>query len=192
MAHSFENQMNHSTSLIATQEDHRVARMAAFAIGLTLVEAAIPTPLPGVKPGLANIVTLLVLLRFGLRDAIWVSLLRIVSASLILGTFLSPGFALSLSGGLASLLALALLQHLPRKWFGPVSLSIISSFAHMAAQLAVVRLWLIPHDGVFYLAPVFALASLIFGLANGLIASRLLLENPKIHQTKTKNISDFP
>ena len=44
-----------------TADDHRVARHAAAAIVLTVAEAAIPLPLPGVKPGLANIVTLVVL-----------------------------------------------------------------------------------------------------------------------------------
>ena len=43
-----------------TADDHRVARHAAAAIVLTVAEAAIPLPLPGVKPGLANIVTGLV------------------------------------------------------------------------------------------------------------------------------------
>ena len=36
------------------------------------------------------------------------------------------------------------------------------------------RLWLVPHDGVFYLVPVFALAATLFGLVNGLVAARLL------------------
>jgi heptaprenyl diphosphate synthase len=160
--------------LQTTAEDHRIARLAAFAIGLTLVEAAIPTPLPGVKPGLANIVTLLVLVRFGIKDAVWVALLRVVAASLVLGTFLSPTFVLSFSGAMASLAALALACALPPRLFGPVSLSILASFAHIAGQLAVVRLWLIPHDGVLYLVPVFAAAALAFGLINGLIVARLL------------------
>jgi hypothetical protein len=38
----------------------------------------------------------------------------------------------------------------------------------------VARLWLVPHDGVFYLVPVFALAATLFGLVNGLVAARLL------------------
>ena len=33
-----------------------------------------------------------------------------------------------------------------------------------------------PHDGVFYLLPVFALAAVVFGLVNGLVAARLLAE----------------
>lgn len=160
--------------LPATPDDHRVARLAALAIGLSLVEAAFPSPLPGVKPGLANIVTLLVLQRFGWRAAAWVSLLRVVAGSLLLGSFLSPGFVLSFSGALASLGALALARTLRPNWFGPVSHSILAAFAHVGAQLAVVYFWLIPHSGVLTLAPVFAAAALLFGIVNGIIVARLL------------------
>ncbi len=165
--------------LTPTVEDRRIARHAAAAIVLTVAEAAIPLPLPGVKPGLANIVTLVVLARWGWREAVWVSLLRVLAGSLLLGQFFAPGFFLSLSGALASLLVLGLAMHLPARWFGPVSHSILAAFAHIGAQLVVARLWLVPHDGVFYLVPVFALAAVVFGLVNGLVASRLLAELPQ-------------
>jgi heptaprenyl diphosphate synthase len=163
-------------------EDHRIAWLAAAAVGLSLVDAAIPTPLPGIKPGLANIVTLVVLLRFGWSAAVWVTGLRVLAGSLLLGQFLAPGFFLSATGALASLLALGLARPLlragPGAAFGPVSLSIIAAFAHMAGQLLLARLWLIPHDGVFLLAPLFACAALFFGTVNGLIAARILAEPP--------------
>ncbi len=43
------------------------------------------------------------------------------------------------------------------------------------------RLWLVPHDGLFYLVPFFALAALLFGLANGLAAAKLLEEPSQPH-----------
>ncbi len=156
-------------------QDHHVARMAAVALGLTLIENAIPSPLPGVKPGLANIVTLIVLQRFGWRVAAWVSLLRVVAGSLLFGNFLTPGFFLGLAGALSSLAVLAIAQHLPKRAFGAVSHSILAAFAHIAGQLGLVYVWLIPHDGIAYLIPIFAAAALVFGIVNGLIAARLLL-----------------
>ncbi|MBN8442047.1 MAG: Gx transporter family protein [Thauera sp.] len=162
--------------LTPTAEDHRIARHAAAAIVLTVAEAAIPLPLPGVKPGLANIVTLIVLARWGWREAAWVALLRVFAGSLLLGQFLAPGFFLSLSGAVASLFVLGIAMHLPPRWFGPVSQSILAAFAHIGAQLVIARVWLVPHDGVFYLTPVFAAAALIFGVVNGLVAARLLAE----------------
>lgn len=166
------------TELKITPEDHRVAWLATAAVGLSLIDAAIPSPLPGVKPGLANIVILIVLLRYGWGTAVWVSLLRVLAGSLLLGQFLAPGFFLALSGALLSLAMLGLGRLLPERWFGPVSLSIFAAFAHIGGQLLVARLWLIPHDGVFLLAPLFGLAALIFGTINGLITAKLLAENP--------------
>lgn len=150
--------------------------MAALALGLSVLEAAIPSPLPGVKPGLANIVTLIVLARYGWRTAAWVSLLRVVGGSLLFGNFLAPGFFLSFGGALCSLLVLAAGQYLPARWFGAVSNSILAAFAHIAGQLLVVYLWLIPHAGIAYLIPVFAIAALLFGTVNGLIAAHFLNE----------------
>lgn len=171
--------MTHSTiELAADAADHRVARYAAAAIALSVAEAAIPTPLPGVKPGLANIVVLVVLARHGWREAAWVALLRVVGGSLLLGQLLAPGFFLSLTGSLASLAALAFAVRLPQRWFGPVSASVLAALAHIGGQLALARAWLVPHDALIYLVPVFAAAALVFGLANGLAAGRLLAPPP--------------
>lgn len=170
--------MTHSTiNINTTTEDHHIAKLTALAIGLHILEAVIPSPLPGVKPGIANIVTLYVLYEYGFATAAWVSLLRVFASSLLLGQFLSPTFVLSLSGAIFSLAALFLAQHLPKKTFSAITLSILAAFAHIAGQLIVVRLWLIPHTGVVYLIPIFALAALLFGFINGLIAAKLIQKN---------------
>jgi heptaprenyl diphosphate synthase len=164
------------TKLITSPEDHRIAQLAAAAIALALVDAAIPLPLPGVKPGLSNIVTLIVLARYGWSVAAWVTGLRVIAGGLLLGQFLSPGFFMSLAGALCSLCVLSLAIRLPARWFGPISWSILGAFAHIGGQLLLARLWLIPHNGLFYLVPVFSSAALAFGIINGLIAARLLTE----------------
>ena len=162
--------------LTLTPDDHRIARLTAAAIAIALVESAVPSPLPGVKPGLANIITLLVLLRYDWVTAAWVTILRVFAVSLLVGQFLAPGFVLSLGGAIASLLvlylALPLVRHLPA-WFGPITLSLIAALAHMLTQLLIVRLWLVPSPGVWVLAPVFIGAALLFGTLNGLIVAWL-------------------
>lgn len=161
-------------TFLSTSDDHRIAKLAALAIGLHLIEAVLPSPLPGVKPGIANIVTLYVLYQYGIGTAVWVSLLRVFAGSLLLGQLFSPTFLLSLGGALSSLAILALAIKLPAKWFGPISLSILAAFAHIAGQLLIVWLWLIPHSGVIYLTPVFALAALFFGTINGLVLVKFM------------------
>jgi heptaprenyl diphosphate synthase len=176
-----------SLLLTASAEDHRVARMAAVALGLTILENTIPSPLPGVKPGLANIVTLTVLARYGWPTAAWVSLIRVLAGSMLFGSFLTPGFFLSLSGALTSLLALAFCRRLPARWFGPVTHSVCAAFAHIAAQMSVVYIWLIPNASVLYIAPIFAASALVFGMMNGLIAARFMDDIPSLKTDMTEN-----
>jgi heptaprenyl diphosphate synthase len=167
--------MTRSTiSITTTKEDHQIAKLTALAIGLHVIETIFPSPLPGVKPGIANIITLYVLMQYGFGTAAWVSLLRVFASSLLIGQFLSPTFVLSLSGALFSLGILFFVQYLPKKFFSVITLSILAAFAHIAGQLIVVRLWLIPHTGISYLIPIFALAALFFGTVNGLICLRIL------------------
>jgi len=160
--------------------DHQIAQLSAIAIGLSLIKSVLPSPMPGVKPGIANIITLYAVYRFNFRTAIWVSILRVFATSLILGQFLSPTFMLSLTGSLLSLLTLYFSIKLPSRFFSPMSLSVLSSFAHITGQLLLVRLWLIPHASIYYLIPIYSAAALIFGLINGWITYRLLKHHNSI------------
>lgn len=166
--------MTRSTiNIQTTSEDHQIAKLTALAIGLHMLEAIFPSPLPGVKPGIANIVTLYVFIQYGFGSAAWVSLLRVFASSLLLGHFLSPTFILSLSGAVFSLSILWIAQHLPKRYFSVISLSILAAFAHVTGQLLIVRVWLIPHAGIAYLVPIFALTALIFGFLNGIICRKI-------------------
>ncbi|MFP5419085.1 MAG: Gx transporter family protein [Gammaproteobacteria bacterium] len=158
-------------------DDRRIARLAALAIGLTLAEAALPSPIPGVKPGLANIVILMVLLQHGWRAAAWVSGLRVLAGGLLLGSLFTPGFWLSLTGAIVSLAVLALARHLPKAYFGPISLSVLAAFGHVGGQLALAGAWLLPGVALINLLPVFAAAALVFGAVNGVIVARLLAKD---------------
>ena len=160
--------------------DHQIAQLSAIAIGLSLIESVLPSPMPGVKPGIANIITLYAMYRFNFRTAIWVSILRVFATSLILGQFLSPTFMLSLAGSLLSLLTLYFSIKLPSRFFSPIGLSVLSSFAHITGQLLLVRLWLIPHASIYYLIPIYSTAALTFGLINGWITYRLLKHHNSI------------
>jgi len=167
--------MTRSTiNIKTTKQDHHIAKLTAIAIGLHVVEAMFPSPLPGVKPGIANIITLYVLMQYGFATAAWVSLLRVFASSLLLGHFLSPTFVLSLSGALCSLGILYLAQHLSKRYFSVITLSILAAFAHIVGQLLMVWLWLIPHQGIAYLVPIFSIAALAFGFINGLVTMKLM------------------
>ncbi|WP_373975977.1 Gx transporter family protein [Chitinibacter sp. SCUT-21] len=176
--------------IAVTADDAYIARLAAYAIVLSVLESGIPSPIPGVKPGLANIVTLIALERMGWQAAAWVSMLRILGASIVLGGVFSPGFALSVAGGICSLIVLLACQYLPRRYFGMVSLSLLSAVGHVAGQLLLARLWLIPHDGIVYLIPLLSGMALVFGFVNGVIAERLLKQYPQPNHLAS--VEDLP
>lgn len=171
--------------LPVTAEDRRIARLAAIAITLTLAEAAIPSPVPGVKPGLANLVILVALTRYGWRVAAWVSLIRVLAASLLLGSFLAPGFWLALAGALVSLAVLGAAEIIPGRLLGPLGRSVLAAFGHIGGQLALAAVWLLPGADLSALLPLFAAAALLFGSVNGLIAARLLAaDHPNKRQSR--------
>jgi heptaprenyl diphosphate synthase len=154
--------------------DWRVARLAGLATAVHVFEAALPSPIPGVKPGLANVIVIAALLDYGYATALAVGLLRVVAAGLLGGGLFGPGFLLGLCGALASLAALgALWRLLPRGTLGPVGFSVAAAFAHIGAQFALARGVLVAHPALDALAPLLAAAALLTGTVNGVLAARL-------------------
>ena len=167
----------HGSQLVAVfpgEQDRLIAGFAGLAIAIHLLEAAFPSPLPGVKPGLANVVTLVVALRYGWMTAAWVSGLRVLAGSLLLGSFLSPTFFLSACGAAAALLALGAGLRVPGRGLSAVGLGVLASLAHMTAQIVAARYVFVGHAAVFALVPPLLTAALAFGLVSGLIAHAVL------------------
>ena len=160
--------------LKSTPEDSRIAWLAALAVSIHVLESALPSPLPGLKPGLANVITIAVLCQFGWRMAAWVSLLRVLAGSLVLGTFLSPTFMLAFSGAVASMLLLGLATRLPGRGFGPLGYSLLASMAHISAQFVTAWLLFIPHPGLWRLFPVLLTFAVALGIFNGIISHSLI------------------
>lgn len=112
--------------------------LTAAALALHVAESWFPvaiTGLPGVKLGLANSVTLLVMLLFGPRDALIVSIVRVSAGALFGGG--ATGFAFSLAGALLSWAAMTVMTTVFRDRIHTVSVSVTGALAHNAGQLAV-------------------------------------------------------
>lgn len=161
--------------------DRRIAALAALAIGLQVVEAAIPSPVPGIKPGLANVITLVALVTLGWRAAVTVTMLRVVGASLLLGTLLSPGFWLSLAGALTALALLALLRMLYPRHLSAVGMAVPAALAHTMGQFLLAWALIIPHPQLPLLLPPLLLAALIAGAVTGILTNSVLAD-PRIQR----------
>jgi len=152
----------------------RLALYAAAAALLFLVERAIPNPLPWVRLGLANIVTLVVLLEHGAGAALAVLALRLLLTGLFAATFFGPQFLLSVGGGVASWAVMALAARWGRRIWSPLGLSLLGATAHAGMQLVIVRWLFAPAGAVVALVPLFLALSIVTGLVTGICAEAVL------------------
>lgn len=163
--------------------------LLAMATALHLLEGLfpIPLPLPGVKLGLANIITLLALYLYDLRAGLTVAIARVFLGSLLGGTFLAPGFFLALTGAVISTLFMALLIK-KTSCFSPVGISLAGAVGHNLGQLLMASL-LLQNQAIFYYLPFLLLSSIPTGLVTGTLLQGLLvrLKEAGIFAELTKN-----
>lgn len=146
-----------------------LAMLLSISIVLGILESFIPNIVVGAKLGLANIVVILVLYSFSFKEAIFLLILRILLVSLLLGTFLSPVFYMSLSGGLCAILTMYLLKKLK---FHGIVVSVGGAFMHGFGQI-VVAMILISKESIYYF-PLMGLASIVTGIFIGIMAMKIL------------------
>ncbi len=151
-----------------------MALFVALAIGLNTLEFLLPNPVPWFRLGLANILGLTALYCYGIR-ALWlITISRIILGSLLLGRLFSPGFLLSLGGGLLACAMMTLGFGLGRYRLGPVGASVLGALGHVVGQMIIAWLVVIRHPGIWMLFPFFLLFALISGVFNGLASCFLL------------------
>ena len=162
------------------QTSERVKRLAlcgvlgALALVFGYIEHLLPLPIgiPGVKLGLANLITLLLLSLTDTKTAFSVHLLRILVSGLLFGSTVS--LAYSLAGGLLSFLVMAL--DMRSRHLGILGISILGGLSHNIGQMAVAALLVTEVRLLLYL-PILLLAGTLtgamLGLVSGLILGRL-------------------
>ena len=172
------------------QDKHRVAILSAYALALHGIESLLPTPIPWLKPGLANIITLVALILYGFRAALLVTLIRVVLASIFIGTFLGPAFVLSAGGGIASIIAMALSMKLFKNLFGTVGISLIGALFHNIAQLSLAYFLFIQRiEAVVIISPLIVLLGSVTGIVNGIISDILIKNLLKKDSEKIQNVA---
>lgn len=173
------------------QDKQRVAILSAYALALHGFESLLPTPIPWLKPGLANIITLVALVLYGFRTALLVTLVRVVLASIFIGTFLGPAFILSSGGGIASVIAMALSIKLFKNLFGTVGISLIGALSHNLAQLSLAYFLFIQRiEAVLIISPLIVLLGSVTGIINGIISDILIKNLLKKDNEKIQNVAE--
>lgn len=133
----------------------------------------IPVPVPGVKLGLGNIITMIGISFLGLSDVIFIVVVRcFVVAILTRGVMM---LAFSLSGGILSALVMWVLFKKLQEVFSIKGISIIGAIVHNTAQVLVASLILGQVVVMFYL-PVLFISSIVTGLITGSIGELAINE----------------
>ena len=166
-----------------TRKLARLGLLTAIALTIFMVEAQIPAviPLPGVKLGLSNIVTVFTVFALSPGDGIAVLFARIFLGAVFAGNFSTVFY--SAAGGAAAIFTTILL----RKILAPNQLWVagcLGAVAHSAGQMAMAVLMTGTPSVVIYL-PVMIIISIFTGLFTGL-AAQFLINREKLWKTISK------
>ncbi len=141
---------------------------------LFTVESFIPTPIPWIKLGLANITTILTLKWYGLKEAFIVVFMRIVIGTLLTGRFLHPVFIISICGNLGAVLVMYFALQYEGESIGLIGISILGAVIKNMIQLFVVYLIYLRQISLFLLLPMFLFSALVAGALVGYAAHFLI------------------
>lgn len=138
---------------------------------LSYVEALIPVfaGVPGMKPGLSNILIVFLLYRYGLMEAVTVNLLRILIAGILFGNPFSIVY--SLSGAVFAIIGMALLKR--AGMFSVYGVSMAGGMLHNAGQILVAAFIVENYNIVLYF-PVLIVSGCVTGFIVGLVGAVLL------------------
>ena len=150
--------------------------MSSLALIFSYVEAIIPfnAGIPGVKLGIANIVTVIALYKLSIKHAAIVSFIRIMVAGFLFsGLF---GAIYSLAGATVSLIGMIFLKRTGK--FSIAGVSMAGGVLHNLGQLLVAS-FLIKDLRIFFYFPILLFSGLASGIAIGIAATLIMRVLPK-------------
>lgn len=147
----------------------------ALAMILSYVESLFPSfyGIPGVKLGLANSMSLVILVLIGIPGAFCVSVLRVLLSGFLFGNLFS--IAYSMAGALLSLTVMALVRK--TGIFSVAGISMFGGISHNIGQLLVAIL-LVENLNLLYYLPLLLLSGLVTGLIIGILSMEILKRLP--------------
>ncbi|MGB9594902.1 MAG: Gx transporter family protein [Candidatus Poribacteria bacterium] len=170
---------------------YKIAFWVSISCVLQIAESLIPHPIPGLRLGLANVITLIVLFTIGWKSAIEVTFFRTILSSFIMGTFMSPAFIMSFFAGIVSALIMALFYRLSclskSHHLSIVGISILGAIFHNITQMYIAYFVLVKHSGIFLLFPWLCIGAVFAGWITGVIAGKVCLRLKEIQKDETMN-----
>ena len=155
----------------------RIAKLSillSISVVLGLIESFIPImngTVPGIKLGLANIVIVFAVYELSFKDAIYISVLRVLLIGILRTGLFSISFFFSLAGALLSIVFMFLVKEYTK--MSIVGVSVVGSIFHSIAQIIVACIFLSNINIVYYL-PILLISSIVTGVIVGSISSKLV------------------
>ena len=146
--------------------------LTSVALVLSYLEAMLPpisTAVPGIKMGLPNIIIIFVLYKFGLKEAVTVSIIRVFIVALLFGNVMT--LAYSVVGAVLSIALMTIMLKLD--WFSTIGVSVVGGISHNLGQI-LVAIFLFDTIQIGYYMIVLAVTGTIAGVIIGIIASVLI------------------
>ena len=142
----------------------------SLAIILSWVELVIQLPIfiPGIKLGLANIVTLIVMYYFNTRIALIVSIIRIIVCGILFSGF--SGFLYSLSGAILSITIMIISKDILK--LSIYTVSILGGISHNIGQIFIASLVVKTNFSIY--VPILIISGFITGILIGIIAKNII------------------
>ena len=151
--------------------------MIALAFAFSYLESLIPLNfgIPGIKLGIANLVVIVALYTMNAKDALFISIIRI----LLSGLAFSGPFAMiySLIGGLLSFLVMFVAKKSNK--LSPIGVSALGGTVHNFGQILVAAVVM-----RIYYFPILMIVGLITGILNGIIADIIIKRIAKTGDTQ--------
>lgn len=120
-----------------SSENRELILLVLLATIFGILDGIIPKPLPFMKLGLANVISVLTVVRFGLFKTIELNMLRAFAVALVTGILTTPTFLLSASGAFISALTMGLIHKVKPGLFSVTGISIIGAVSSLWIQLLV-------------------------------------------------------
>ena len=157
--------------MISMKKTVTLGMLTAIAMVFGYVESIIPLPvgIPGIKLGLANIIILFVIYRYGIREALLVSVARIILSGLMFTGMWSILYGIS--GTACAIMVMSLAKF--RLKLSVITVSVLGAMAHISGQMVVAGLN-VGFGPVAGYALYLLLASVIFGAIIGTISDILI------------------
>lgn len=143
----------------------------ALAMIMSYIEVLVPLSfaVPGIKMGLANIVIIFVLYKFGIKDAALVSLIRVILVSLLFSNVMAMWY--SLAGAVLSLSVMWVLKKIDK--FSVIGVSVAGGVMHNVGQIIMAIILLGAEQIALYL-PVLIITGTVTGIVIGIVSGLVI------------------